>query len=77
MLALDMVEICECGLPHDLADADPDFHPESRVCPVCAQWQQYLRTRDAEEREREKDYEPSRRRRGDGRTTTLRLGPAT
>lgn len=78
MLALAEAEasICECGLPHDIADADPDFHLVDRVCPVCSATEQHIRKRDHDEREREKDYDTDRKRAADGRTTSLQLGPA-
>jgi hypothetical protein len=49
MLALAEYEagICACGLPKDLADADPDLRLKYRVCPVCAGMAQATRVQHA------------------------------
>jgi hypothetical protein len=64
-----------CGLHQSIADEDPDFSIEDHVCPVCAGIAPWLRERTAQELEDEKDLEPGERRKSDGRTPLIRLGP--
>jgi hypothetical protein len=62
-----------CGLHRSIADTDPNFALDDRVCPVCAQAEAYLRERADQELEDEKDLEPSAPRKSDGRSTFIRL----
>jgi hypothetical protein len=62
-----------CNLHRSIADADPDFALDDRVCPVCAQAEAYLRARADQELEAEQNLDPSAPRKSDGRSTFIRL----
>jgi hypothetical protein len=65
----------DCGLHDSVAMKDPNFTLDDRVCPVGSAIERHLRQRAAEEHEREKDLDPGLPRKGDGRSTTVRLLP--
>lgn len=65
-----------CGLHRSVADADPNFTLDDHVCPVCADVERHLRQRADEEHAAEKDLDPGLPRKGDGRSTTIRLLPS-
>lgn len=70
MLALVEYErgVCDgCGFHSSIADEDPFFTLEEKVCPVCAQTEAELRARDRAEQEYGSES------RGDGRKRYLRL----
>lgn len=74
MLALGEYEdgVCGgCGFHSSIADEDPYFALEEKVCPVCAQTQAEIRARD--EREKELAEKGVPRLPSDGRTRYLRL----
>lgn len=53
MLALAEYEadLCACGFPKDVADADPHLELRYRVCPVCAGLAQAARMQHAQDEE--------------------------
>lgn len=73
MLALADYEadLCACGLPKDVADADPDLRLKYRTCPVCAGLAQAARVQHAQDETRTralgKDPAPATPRPTDGR----------
>lgn len=70
MLALAEYEsgICDgCGFHSSVADEDPYFTLEEKVCPVCAQTAAEIRARDKAEQESGSESA------GDGRKRYLRL----
>lgn len=62
-----------CGLHDSIASDDPYFTIEDSKCPVCAAIDAQMRSRAAQEHEREKDLSASAPHAADGRTTHVRL----
>lgn len=82
MLALDEYEAskCECGLPEEIADQDPDLEMPVRVCPVCAGLARIARIQNARDDEAlktlGKNPAPEAKRSTDGRHIGLRFKSA-
>lgn len=62
-----------CGLHSSIADTDPLFTLEDKVCPVCRAAEVNIRGRAATEQKLEEKADPATPRPSDGRTTLLRL----